>query len=293
MNRYDLEKRGGCLLKIRGSLDGLKSAEKRIALFILSNPSEILNMTINQVAERCQSSYATMNRFCKKMGYSGYKELKDYLYSDVAAGQPDVNDYMDIVISPDITTMEICKNVHSLALKTLSDSFSITDAASIDRITEEMLKAKHTFFIGTGNSGISAQYAYSKFFRIGLPCSAQTDTTYRKMQVSLMGKGDILFAISSSGRSADILECAKIAKENGATVIVLSDFSISPLSKLADYNIYTTPRNVSAFSYIDMPLTIGQFTIIDILYLCCCKSAGTDASENYQKTKKVAHSEKS
>ncbi len=293
MTIYGTEKQGGCLLKIRGSLEGLKSAEKRIALYILDNPAEVISLTINQLAECCQSSYATVNRFCKKMGYSGYKELKSYLLGDVSSHQQDMSDVLNVTITPTITFEEISNSVREMAFKTLSDTFSILDIGMLEHVTDAILSAKQTLFIGTGNSGFSARYAYSKFFRIGLPCAVELDPTFRKMKVSLVQEGEIVFAISSSGRSAEILECAKIAKHNGATVISLSDFNISPLSKIADLNLYTTPRNVNAFSNIDMPLTIGQFAIIDILHLCCCKKIGESAINTFSKTKDAADSEKS
>lgn len=287
MPEIRIDKRSSCLLKIRGTMGNLKSAEKRIACYICENPSEVVRLTINELTKLCDSSYATVNRFCKKIGYSGYKDLKADLVNDIANNQS-ADDITDIVITPDMTTTKICEKVYSLAFRILEDSLAIVDIDTVDKVVDAMCGAKKIIFIGTGNSGLSAKYAYSKFFRIGLPCYTEEDATLRKLLISLVGEGDMVFAISSSGRSEDIVECARIAKRNGATVVSLSDFTISPISKTSDLNLYTTPRNVNAFINIDMPLTIGQLTIIDMLYICCCKALGEKATSTYAKTKSIA-----
>jgi len=286
MSNFIWDKKRSCLLRIHGSFDSLKSAEKRVAQYIYDNPSEVIKLTINELSELCNSSYSTINRFCKKMGYNGFKDLKNDLVNDVT-NKNDI-EITDIAITPDMTTKIICEKVYDLAFKILEDSLAIVDFSVVDKVVDSMVSAKRIHFIGTGNSGLSGKYAYSKFFRIGLPCFFETDSTLRKLLISLTGENDIVFAISSSGRSEEILECARIAKKNGATVISLSDFTISPISKISDLNLYTTPRNVNAFINIDMPLTIGQVTIIDMLYICCCKKMGKKATDTYQKTRVVA-----
>ena len=110
--------------------------------------------------------------------------------------------------------------------------------------------------------------------------------------LSILDENDVLFVISSSGRTAEIVECARIANLNKAYVVSLSDFAISPLTKVSDTNLYTTPRNATLFQNIDMPLIIGQITLIDILYSCCCLRMIEKSSFLYSKTKSSADAEK-
>ena len=104
--------------------------------------------------------------------------------------------------------------------------------------------------------------------------------------------GDLLFAISSSGRSSDIVNCAITAQKNGVTVISLSDFAVSPLTKNSDINLFTTPRNASLFQNIDMPLVVSQITVIDALYSCCCAKFPPETAQIYQSTRLLQKEEK-
>ena len=68
--------KGGCLIKIEALLDSLKSAESRLADYILKHPEEVTRLTIQELQDKSGSSYATIFRFCKKAGYLGYKDFK-------------------------------------------------------------------------------------------------------------------------------------------------------------------------------------------------------------------------
>lgn len=282
---------GSCIIRIQGAYNYIKSAEKRLADYILNNPSEVLGLTIMELCEKTNSSYATVNRFCKKIGYHGYKELKQNLLMDISNGNNDTFQN-DFALTRDMNCRDVCENVYNFAFKVLKDSLAIIDPNKIDEVTTALIKANKILFLGTGNSGISAKYAYSKFFRIGFTCLCEEDSTLAMLHIALLGAGDVLFVISSSGRSSRIVEAVKAAKSRGVTIVNVGDFAVSPLSKLANYNLFTTHRSGNLFMNIDMPLTIGQITLLDLLYMNCCVKIGNFANNNYETTKVLADAEK-
>lgn len=283
--------KGSGILRIKGVYDSLKAADKRLADFILGNTEQTVNLTIAELAESSNSSYATISRFCKKIEFSGFKEFKINLINDIIANK-NFEELIDTFIDSDASTESICEKVYELSSKILEESMTIIDYSSIDAAVEKIINASNVCFIGAGTSGISARYAYTKFFRIGIPCYHETDSTLSKMKVSILTEKDILFAISSSGRTAEIVECARMANKSNIHVISLSDFALSPLTKVSNTNLYTTPRNAGLFLNIDMPLIIGQIVIIDILYSCCCIRMAEKAANLYNKTKISADAEK-
>ncbi|WP_373219433.1 MurR/RpiR family transcriptional regulator [Ruminococcus sp. 5_1_39BFAA] len=280
-----------CILRLQAVLDTLKPAEHRIAEYILQYPQDVLSSTLNELAVKSGCSYATINRLINRIGYSGFKELKRYLYQDTLVTNS--LDFVDVIsFSQDTSTKEICENVYNLSSKVLEDSSNIINTDSVDLAANKIISAKKVCVVGTGSSGITARYAYSRLFRIGISCSYDEDTTLFNMHASLLKKGDVLFAVSSSGRSANILNCAQTAKENGACIISLCDYAVSPLSQISDISLFTTSRNAHLFMNIDMPLLIGQIFLIDALHMCCCVKLGKNSSELYSRTKKSADLEK-
>lgn len=284
--------KSSCLLRIRGMFDSFKSAEARLAEYVLHNQETAVNLTIDELATKSQTSYATVARFCKKLGYDGYKDFKNSLIQDVVNRQSCEALEEDLNINLHESLEDICQSVYRFFIRSLEESLSILDYAIIEQAVNQLIAAKTICFIGAGTSGISARYAYSRFFRIGLSCVFEADAALYRMRVATLRPGDLLFAISSSGRSSDIVNCAITAQKNGVTVISLSDFAVSPLTKNSDINLFTTPRNASLFQNIDMPLVVSQITVIDALYSCCCAKFPQEAAQIYQSTRLLQKEEK-
>lgn len=287
---------GSCLLRIQGLRDSVKPAEKRLAEYILDNPERVTALTMEQLAENSASSYATIYRFVKKLGYPGFKEFRNSLIHSIAKGEgsSDLNDalnFFEIARVPDVPA--ICSTTQAFFNQTVTECVSIVDPNVVEEAADMLLAADRIFFVGVGTSYISALYAFSRFVRIDLNCSHEALVTMGRLRTSLLKETDVLFAISSSGRSREVVDLARLARDNGAKVIGLSDFAISPLTKLSTVNLHTTPRSsVGSPMSMAFPLIVGQIVIIDILYLRCSAKIGEPAREAYLKTKIEAEKEK-
>jgi len=269
LDQKSLNQKCNCRLRIKGIYTSLKSAERRLSDFVMNNPEETIHLTIEKLAEKSDSSYATISRFCKKLGFNGFKDFKSRLIHDVLQNRHSDYSPDQFSIAPGTDTSEICDLIFDFSTKVLEESIAMVDTSIVDQVVSVFIHANKIIFVGVGTSGISARYAFSKFFRLGFNCDIELDIVINTMKCSLLSEKDVLFAISSSGRSRKVVESAKIAKEKGAIVISLSDFAISPLSKVADINLYTTPRNANLYKDIEVPLFIGQIAIIDLLFSCC------------------------
>ena len=80
----------------------MSKAEKRIADWLAANPGEIIPLSIVELAEKCECSEATIVRFAKHLGFSGYQGLKISLAQE--QGTKIVND--------DITGKETCYEIY-------------------------------------------------------------------------------------------------------------------------------------------------------------------------------------
>src|SRR4029453_17865911 len=83
-----------------------------------------------------------------------------------------------------------------------------------------------------GNSGIVAQDAQHKFFRLGVNTAAISDGHVQVMSATMLQAGDRPVIISNSGRTRDLPDAADIARRKGATTILITA-SGSPLAQTA------------------------------------------------------------
>ena len=276
------------LLKIHGSLDSLSSAERKLAEFILDRPRETIDATIEELAESSGSSYATISRFCKKLGYSGFKEFRSSLIDDIVRQKENGIGLDSPDLSAGLETAETIERISRFSERILRETETFMVDEDVSAAADAIISAKRVVCVGTGTSAITAHYAYSRFFRLGIPCSSESDPVVFSMAASILGPQDVLLAVSSSGRTVSVVDAAEIARCHGATVISLSDYAISPLNRAAGITLYTTPRTANVFQTMEMPLLSGQVLISDSLFGVMTTKADASAEEIYRTTKEAA-----
>ncbi len=266
------------LERIRRAAAGNDPAAARLARYILGNSHAVTESTLQGLADASGVSYATVCRFIKHLNCGGFKTFRTILKSMpiLPTGElPSPVLPSDSYLPSDPNEgSDLITNVCNLSASMTESCRRALDPTVLERIIRLLLDAGQIFIIGLGTSGVTAQYAHIKFFRLGLSCTREEDTILMRMKASLMKPGDVLFAISSSGRTRAIIETARQARDAGANVLSLCDYSRSPLSRASDIAITTTSRDSGLDPGADLPLIQGQLTLIDILYARLFRQTG-------------------
>jgi RpiR family carbohydrate utilization transcriptional regulator len=140
-------------------------------------------------------------------------------------------------------------------------------ARAIDALAESARGARRVEFYGVGNSGIVAQDAQHKFFRLGVMAIAHSDGHVQVMSATMLKAGDCAVVISGSGRSRDLIDCAEIVRRKGATLIVITA-SDSPLAQLAQASsqiVLAADHGEDSDRYSPMVSRLLHLVAIDIL----------------------------
>ncbi len=124
-----------------------------------------------------------------------------------------------------------------------------------EAIIRAIKKGATVYICGNGGSAADAQHIASElvnrfeYNRRALPAVALTtdssiitsignDSSYEavfaRQAEALVKKGDVFWAISTSGTSANVLAAVKVARQKGALVIAFTGRKKSPLERLAD-----------------------------------------------------------
>jgi len=130
-----------------------------------------------------------------------------------------------------------------------------TIAAAAGMITKALKQNRRIYICGNGGSAADAQHIAGEFVgrftreRKGLPAVALTTDTsvitsiandygyenaFARQVETLVEKGDILWTISTSGSSANVLAAAKLAKKKDARILAFTGVKNSKLEKIAD-----------------------------------------------------------
>ena len=249
--------------RIKASLPSLAPAEQRVGKLVLADPRTFANLPVSELAHRAHVSKPTVVRFCRSVGYDGLSDFKLKLAGSVSEGVPFIHRSVDADDKTGDIAVKVIDNTVAAFLKYRNDasSFALDKAANVLAATQ---KTKHRIeFYGVGNSGIVAQDAQHKFFRLGVNAIAYSDGHMQVMSASMLQTGDCAVIISNSGRTRDLMDACDIAKKQGATTIVITA-SGSPLAHAG--HIHLTADHPEGYDkYSPMVSRLLHLLIIDIL----------------------------
>ncbi len=253
--------------RIRASIPALPPAEQRVARLLLADPRSFATLPVGELAERSHVSKPTVVRFCRSVGYDGLADFKLKLAGTVNEGVPFVHRAVDEDDKPGDLVIKVIDNAVAAMLKFRNDAAGHAFELAIDALTRAAQGQHRLHFYGVGNSGIVAQDAQHKFFRLGIHAVAFSDGHVQVMGATMLGPGDCAVVISNSGRSRDLLDAADIARRKGATLVVITA-SGSPLAKLAQsqHQILLAADHPEDYDrYSPMVSRLLHLTILDIL----------------------------
>jgi len=276
-----------CLQRIHSMYSQFSDKEKLIADYITSNPQRIIHSTINQISEDLMIADATVFRFCKRLGFKGYQAMKIALASEIVNPIQDIHE----TIEEDDSELGVTQKVFHANTSALENTKEILDAEQIKEVVSVITRAKSLSFFGFGGSGIVALDAQHKFIRTGVPSHAYPDSHLQLMAASQLTDQDVAFLISHSGSNKDILDALDVAKKNGATTIAITNFVKSPLSKNADYALYTVSQETEYRSEA-LASRIAELTIMDALYVNYCMVNQEQAQQSIKKMRDAMSSKR-
>ena len=249
--------------RIKASLPSLAPAEQRVGKLVLLDPRAFANLPVTELAERAHVSKPTVVRFCRSVGYDGLSDFKLKLAGSVSEGVPFIHRSVDADDKTSDVAVKVIDNTVAAFLKYRNDASSFALDQAAQALAETHSTGKRIEFYGVGNSGIVAQDAQHKFFRLGMNTIAYSDGHMQVMSASILGKGDCVVVISNSGRTRDLMDACDIAHKRGATTIVITS-SGSPLATSGHIHL-SADHPESYDRYSPMVSRLLHLLIIDIL----------------------------
>ena len=244
-------------------LPSLTSAEKRVAEFVLASPKEVTRMSLKKLSKRCECGEVTIVRLCKTIGVSGYAELKILLESQLKM-PPMKDDFVHLSAGKGMG--EIVARVFELNILNLRRTLEVAAIEEYENACKAIVAAGKLCFFAIGDAMFPCSYASLRFRRIGFDCYADSDADIQIVNACNMRKGDVAIAISHSGRTKQVVEAMRIAKERGAVTICITKAGKSELTRHSDIVLY----NVTTDTTVDKEIIarrVAEQAMMDALYM--------------------------
>ena len=267
------------LQKIQKVRANLSKSELKVADVVLADPNACIRSSIASLARLSDVSEPTVNRFCRSLDCSGFPDFKLQVAQSLAHGTP----YVSSNVDTNDTVSEFSSKIFEMTMSSLEDAKNNIDNEALDRAIMALAQAKKIEFYGLGASASVAIDAQHKFFRLNVPCVAYTDIMMQRMSAASLNRGDVVFAISYTGRTKATIESAKIAKESGATVIGLTKEG-SPLAEFCSI-VLGVETIEDTEVYTPTVSRLVHLVIVDILATGVTLRRGPEFMEHLKKVK--------
>ncbi|KPQ26182.1 MAG: transcriptional regulator [Halomonas sp. HL-48] len=265
--------------RIRERLEELNRSERKVANVIIDDPAAATSLSIASLAQAASVSEPTVNRFCRNFGAKGYPDFKIKLAQSLAGGTP----YVTRAVEPGDTATQYTHKIFGATIAALDEAQREVDMGAVERMVDYLTQAKQIHFFGLGASGAVAQDAQHKFFRFNLPVMVHIDVLMQRMVAAACHTGDVVVIISYTGRTRELVDIARVAREAGAVVLGIT----APKSPLAQECTATlevaTPEDTD--HYMPMTSRVIQLTLIDALATGVTLRRGEDFLPHLKKIK--------
>lgn len=255
--------------------------------YVLNNKHEIESLSLKQLADKTFTSSATIIRFVKKIGFENYssfqkefiKEIKcmESSFQAIDANYPfDEND----------TIYTISSKIAILAKETINNTYNLITHDNLQQAVKILMKAKTIHLFAISYPLLYGQEFKFNMMRIGKNVSLCDQVGEEYFVINLLSHNDCALFISYSGEREKSIKLAKICKQKGIPIIVITNTDDNRLKKYADVVLCVSTKE-------KLYSKIGTFTngysfkvILDILYSCYFSF---DYKNNLEMRKSVSH----
>jgi DNA-binding MurR/RpiR family transcriptional regulator len=256
------------LVLLRQSLPVLRPSEQRIARAALADPAAISGLNITELAARNAISTATVARFCRNIGFDGYKSFCLALARAAASetGRRVEFGVSDGDIDPADSTAEVVRKLAFQEARAVEETAATLELNQVERVVDAISAAPVVDLYGSAGSGLAAQDLQQKLRRIGYQANAWTDAHLAITSAAVLPADAVAIAFSHSGETEEAISALETAARSGALTVAVTNFPESPLAQLADA-VLTTASRETRFRYGAMSSRMAQLMIVDVIFI--------------------------
>lgn len=279
----------GIQSSIENSVASFTPTMRRVADAIRANPSIVLEQTISELAASCDTSVASVVRFCRALGLTGYAQLRMSLATELgreAQFSPGMT--LGAEIAQSDTLRELASKVARLEIMAIEETVSSLDFDAVERIVAALDQAQRILLFGVGASHFVAQDLHHKLFRIGRNAFVMADSHEAWSAALLAPPKTVAIGFSHSGATADTVRYLAIARQAGALTVAITGTPNSPLADAAEEMLVTHARE-SHLRAGAMVSRIAQLSIVDCLFLGVAQQRYDQSIEALRRTRDITH----
>ena len=272
----------GALARLRHLRDNLPPTARRIAGYVEAHAGDVIRMSITELAEQTEASEGSIVGLCRRLGASGFQELKLLLARDLV----EPVQFIQEDLHEGDSVEQVSDRIFAAHANSLADTRKLLSAAALSKAVAILRNAGRIEVYGIGSSGpIAVDLAY-RLLQLGLPAAALVESHIQAVSAAMSGPRVAVITVSHSGSTVETLLATRLAKEAGAQTIGITRLGKSPLQRYCDVVLYTV-ANETRYRPEAMSSRVAQLAIVDTLVSCCALADPDKSVANLQRSAQV------
>ncbi len=265
------------LWSIADQYEQLPRQLKNVAGYVEQNRLGLVMDRVSDVAGRCGVHPSAVVRFAQHFGFAGFGELQAMFRRAYASGYPTQLSYKERI-------RKLVRDQHAgrhekLAAGTVAQNFIAGSRTGLDDLTAnfdeaafeaavKLLDQAETIYV----AGVRRSYPVASYTVYALQHTQKKVIQISGLggmtrhQIHGIGKGDVLFAITFAPYGRETQFCAKVARQQGAEILLVTDSRLSALAKQARVVLAVKESSVFAFRSLTNTMALCQALFVALAY---------------------------
>jgi DNA-binding MurR/RpiR family transcriptional regulator len=216
------------------------ASNRAIADYVLRNQVRVTALGIEELADACDVSTATISRFARDLGFKNYATMRGAVAETLQSVLQPVEKLRSTIarrtakVSPALESLGYAEAAITATSRALAGT-------QIDRIGAVLTKARTVYVLGFGLSSFLAgalAMHLQPFCRHVVEVAASGGTEVAASHLATVTGKDVLVVISLPRYTLDAASLTRFARDAGATIVSITDSPASPLAELGHHVLY-------------------------------------------------------
>ena len=236
---------------------------QKAARYVLENPADVGVSTVREIAEAANVKPNTFVRMARQVGFDGYEDFREPFRDAIRKGSvsfPDRARWLQ-EIGKSGALGGLYADMIGAAIRNIEDTFAGIGVERMQAAADAVWNCRQIFTLGVGvNNANARNFTYlastglKQFHTIPRPGSTPVD------DLAWADEQDVLIAITCKPYRTEVIEAVKLAREQGMTVIGISDSPASPIILNAQHGFVVAADTPQFF-----PSSVSTIAVLETL----------------------------
>lgn len=246
------------IAKIISMQPSLTMSENQIAQYVINHADKVANSTITYIAKKTGTSEASINRFCKKVGYKGFNGFKvalaqENFYSSIQNQQMEEQE--------DGTIGSVAKDYTNVLVSTSA----MLDEDILEKAVTAMQRAESIYILCLDSTAVVAKDLELKLNLVDIGARCVEQLSMMKVFASNVHENDLVIVIVPTILMKDIYQTVVTCKDRGAKILTITSYDSPKLNQLVDYKFVTSDK-ITTQNAIALSNNLAFLYTTDVIY---------------------------